>query len=65
MSVPAWEKCEGCGEMLCNIHDCHTGDSYCDCPSLEAWEVMGIDPYSAGGHLTPKSLQALLPRGVE
>ena len=60
MSKPAWEICEDCGEMWCNVHATHTGDFDCDCPGIEDWEMLGIDPYEAGGDLTPEELKARL-----
>jgi len=29
------------------VHDLHAFE--CDCPDLEGWEDLGVDPYSAGG----------------
>jgi len=55
---PAWAPCEDCGEFVCAIHGCHTGECYC--PGTEVWDLLGIDPYSAGGNLAPAVLQALV-----
>lgn len=57
---PAWVVCEDCGEMLCNIHDCHTFDGYCDCPELGVWDLIGLDPYASGGALSSEALQSLV-----
>jgi|GEM_PF-6182638 len=43
---PAWVRCV-CGEWWCRVHDLHAFE--CDCPDLEGWEDLGVDPYSAGG----------------
>lgn len=41
---PAWQRCRCCGEFWCNIHNCHTGESRCECPPIEEWG--DVDPYS-------------------
>ena len=58
--VPAWAPCADCGEMVCAIHACHTGDSGCECPGTEVWDEIGLDPYAEGGRLTPEALQTLI-----
>lgn len=42
---PAWELCEACEDYLCNIHPgLHVHE--CDCPYIDEWIEISIDPYS-------------------
>jgi len=42
--IPAWSKCKCCDDFLCNIHGVHAHE--CECPDIEEWDRIGIDPYS-------------------
>lgn len=41
--APLWEKCPGCDDYVCNRHGRHAYD--CECPDLEGFIELGIDPY--------------------
>jgi hypothetical protein len=38
-----WEKCPGCDDFVCNVHNQHAHD--CQCPDIDTFLAMGIDPY--------------------
>lgn len=42
-AVP-WQKCGGCGDYVCFVHDGeHVAD--CACPGIETWIEWGLWPY--------------------
>jgi len=57
--IPAWDDCDQCAELFCNIHGCDVGDPHCLCPSIEFWESVGVDPYFGGALMSPLDLTDL------
>lgn len=45
--VPAWARCPWCADYVCTLHQEHVAD--CECPGIEGWMELGIDPYTEGG----------------
>lgn len=46
--LPAWVVCDCCQDYLCQVHHGkHVHE--CECPALECWIAVGIDPYLTGG----------------
>ena len=41
--VPLWQQCPCCEDFWCNLHHMHAYD--CDCPGIEEYGDIGIDPY--------------------
>lgn len=46
VDIACWTRCECCEDFICNIHGMHAYD--CDCPPIDEWASLGIDPYSCG-----------------
>lgn len=54
---PCWERCEMCGDFVCNIHEGeHAAD--CGCPGIDWWAEYEISPYET----TMKELNEILKR---
>lgn len=43
-----WTKCEDCDEYWCEDHEEHAHD--CDCPPVEVWAEVGLNPYDHDLH---------------
>lgn len=55
---PAWAPDHRGADFLCTIHGGLAKN--CECPPLEVWDEMGINPYFSGGELAPRELNVVI-----